>query len=257
VTVGAGWPLSEAALREEQEALARRAAEALEWSPLDPGALRVAGVFVVYRRGLGGPGAAGDPAWIGAAMVSGGRMVASATAPGRAGAPYVAGLLALREGALLEAGVRGLGEAPDVVLVDASGRDHPRGAGLALHLGARLGVPTIGVTDRPLLAAGPEPPDAAGAWTELRLGGEAVALRLRTRAGTRPVIVHAAWGTSLATARRVVLAVTLGERTPAPLREARRLARTLRSEEGEEGSPGIEPGAASVDRDHHRGDSRT
>jgi deoxyribonuclease V len=234
VTVGAGWPPSEAALREEQEALARRAAEALEWSPLDPGALRVAGVFVVYRRGLGGPGAAGDPAWIGAAMVSGGRMVASATARGRAGAPYVAGLLALREGALLEAGVRGLGEAPDVVLVDASGRDHPRGAGLALHLGARLGVPTIGVTDRPLLAAGPEPPDAAGAWTELRLGGEAVALRLRTRAGTRPVIVHAAWGTSLATARRVVLAVTLGERTPAPLREARRLARTLRSEEEEE-----------------------
>jgi deoxyribonuclease V len=134
--------------------------------------------------------------------------------------------------------VRGLAEPPDVVLVVASGRDHPRGAGLALHLGARLEVPTVGVTDRPLLAAGLDPLDAAGAWMELWLGGEVVALRLRTRAGTRPVVVHAAWRTSLATARRIVLAVTLGERTPAPLREARRLARTLRSEDQQRASGG-------------------
>jgi deoxyribonuclease V len=231
VTLGAGWPSSEAALREEQDELTRRAAEATAWSPLDPASLCVAGVFVAYRRGLGGPGTAGDPAWIGAAMMSNGRLVASATARERAGAPYVPGLLALREGVLLEAAVRGLAEPLDVVLVDATGRDHPRGAGLALHLGARLEVPTVGVTDRPLLAAGPEPLDEAGAWTELLLEGEAVALRLRTRAGARPVVVHAAWRTSLAAARRIVLAVTLGERTPAPLREARRLARTLRSED--------------------------
>jgi deoxyribonuclease V len=164
-------------------------------------------------------------------MVSGGRMLASATARGRAGAPYVPGLLALREGALLEVGVHGLGEPPDVILVDATGRDHPRGAGLALHLGAMLGVPTVGITDRPLLADGPEPLDAAGASAELRLGGEVVALRVRIRAAARPVIVHPGWCTSLATARRVALAVTLGERTPAPLREARRLARTLRAED--------------------------
>jgi deoxyribonuclease V len=231
VTLGEGWPPSEAALRGEQDELTRRADEAAAWSPLDLAGLRVAGVFVAYRRGLGGPGAAGDPAWIGAAMVSGGSVVAKATARGRAGAPYVAGLLALREGALLEAGVRGLAEPPDVVLVNATGRDHPRGAGLALHLGAKLEVPTVGVTDRPLRAAGPDPLDRAGAWTELRLDGDEVAVRLRTRAGARPVVVHAAWRTSLTTARRIVLAVTLGERTPIPLREARRLARTLRSED--------------------------
>src|SRR2546425_8927620 len=39
---------------------------------------------------------------------------------------------------------------PDVVLVAGAGKDHPRRAGLALHLGAVLDVPTVGVTDDPL-----------------------------------------------------------------------------------------------------------
>jgi hypothetical protein len=42
---------------------------------------------------------------------------------GRAGAPDQPGLLALREGPLLEATVRTLGQPPDVLLVDATGRD--------------------------------------------------------------------------------------------------------------------------------------
>jgi deoxyribonuclease V len=50
---------------------------------------------------------------------------------GEAGAPYLPGLLALREGALLEAAVRALPRPPEVLLVDATGRDHPRRAGLA------------------------------------------------------------------------------------------------------------------------------
>ncbi|MBV8941103.1 MAG: endonuclease V [Solirubrobacterales bacterium] len=42
------------------------------------------------------------------------------------------GTLALREGRLLEAAVRALPAMPDVLLVNATGRDHPRGAGLAV-----------------------------------------------------------------------------------------------------------------------------
>jgi deoxyribonuclease V len=44
---------------------------------------------------------------------------------------------------------------PDVLLVDATGLDHPRGAGLALHLGANLGVPSVGVTNRVLDRSSP------------------------------------------------------------------------------------------------------
>src|SRR5439155_270280 len=81
----------------------------------------------------------------------------SAAGRGFGGAPSAPGLLALREGSMLAAAVEALEARPDVLLVDATGRDHPRRAGLALHLGAVLDVPTIGVTHRPLRATGPEP----------------------------------------------------------------------------------------------------
>jgi deoxyribonuclease V len=137
-------------------------------------------------------------------------------------------MLALREGPLLEAAVRGLPELPDVLLVDATGRDHPRRAGLALQLGAVLGVPTVGLTDRPLRASGEEPPDERGAASPLVLEGERVGYLLRTKAGTRPICVHAAWRTMPETALEVVLSVTAQMRTPEPLRAARTAARAAR-----------------------------
>lgn len=79
-------------------------------------------------------------------------IVSSAAVQGQAGYPYEPGLLALREGPLLEAAVRALPVMPDVLLVNATGRDHPLRAGLALHLGAVLELPTVGVTHRPVLA---------------------------------------------------------------------------------------------------------
>jgi deoxyribonuclease V len=111
------------------------------------------------------------------------RVLAEATVTGVAAAPYQAGLLALREGPCQEAAVRALPLAPDVLLLDATGRDHPRRAGLALHLGAVTGLPTVGVTHRPLLADGPWPPDEPGAYTPLELDGERVGAWVRTRVG--------------------------------------------------------------------------
>lgn len=87
--------------------------------------------------------------------------------PGRVAAAYHPGLLALREGPMLEAAVAALPRAPDVLVVNATGRDHPRRAGLALQLGAVVGVPTVGVTHRPMLAAGEWPPEDRGASARL------------------------------------------------------------------------------------------
>jgi deoxyinosine 3'endonuclease (endonuclease V) len=42
--------------------------------------------------------------------------------------------------------VRALPRRADVLLVDATGRDHPRRAGLALQLGVVLDVPTVRIT---------------------------------------------------------------------------------------------------------------
>jgi deoxyribonuclease V len=142
---------------------------------------------------------------------------------------YEPGLLALREGPLLEAALRALPEPPEVAIANATGRDHPRGAGLALHLGAVLGLPSVGVTDRALLAAGGEPAAERRSTSPLLLDEAEVARMLRTRAGARPVVVHPGWRTDLDTAVAVVLAATRRARAPEPLRRARRAAREARA----------------------------
>jgi deoxyribonuclease V len=212
-------PRTREELIEEQRRVA--ALEPPLWR-FEPGA-RIGGVFVCFARGGTGPGCADDRAW--AAAYAGD---SAAVVPGQAGAPYEPGLLALREGALLEAAVCALPDPPDVLLVDATGRDHPRRAGLALHLGAVLDVATIGVTHRPLVAEGNWPPDERGARSPLFLEAELVGYWLRTRVGTHPLAVHAAWRTDADTAAEIVL-TTCRARTPEPLRRARRRAREARA----------------------------
>ncbi len=176
-------------------------------------------------------GASGDAAWVAAAVFHEGRIVASGVVRGEAGAPYAPGFLPLREGRLLEQALLALRCMPDVVLVNATGADHPRRAGLALHLGAVLDLPTLGVTDGALLATAPEPGPERGAAAPLLLDGELVGFRLRTRRFVRPLFVHAGWRTRPETARGVVMQVTDRSRTPEPIRRARQLARGYRSGE--------------------------
>lgn len=173
-----------------------------------------------------------EPGWAAATRSEHGRRAVVATVRGRATASYRPGLLALREGPLRCAAARALPAAPDVLLVDATGRDHPRRAGLALHLGAVLDVPTVGVTDRPLTAGGEQPAALRGAFSPLRLAGETVGYWLCTRTGVQPVAVHAAWRTSPEVAVEIVHAAARKARTPQPLREARRAARAARAADG-------------------------
>jgi deoxyribonuclease V len=193
--------------------------------------LAVGACAICFQRGLTGAGARGDRCWAAAAVLRTGRVIASAAVSGEAAAPYVPGLLAMREGRALEEAVRALPAPPDVLLVDATGRDHPRRAGMAITLGATLSVPTVGVTHRPLLARGDWPDDDRGASSPLMLEGETVGVWLCTRRGARPLAVHPGWRTTIEQAISLVLAVSGSRRTPEPLRVARRLARERRAEE--------------------------
>jgi len=200
------------------------------WHP-SPRPLVAAGCFVAFARGEQGPGHPGDHAWGGAALVvEGGEVLATAVVIGEAGASYTPGLLACREGSVLFDAVAALPQRPDVLLVDATGRDHPRRAGLALHLGAALDLPSVGVTHRPLVARG-DPPvgQETGATSPLLLDGVEVARWVRTQAGVMPVVAHAAWCTDPATAIEVLLRTTVAARTPEPLRMARQAARLARA----------------------------
>jgi deoxyribonuclease V len=93
-----------------------------------------------------------------------------------------------------------------------------------------LGVPTVGVTHRPLLAESDWPASPKGESAPLVLDGEQVGAWVRRRAGVRPVAAHPAWRTDIDTAFAVVLRTGGSHRTPEPLRRARRLARLARTE---------------------------
>lgn len=218
------WPTAPAALEELQRRLAELSLA--RWRPAAP--LRVGACFVCFAEDAEALARGAEPAWAAAVTFESGRRVAATVVAGTTAAAYAPGLLALRAGPLLARAVTRLTLRPDVLLVDATGRDHPRRAGLALHLGAALGLPTVGVTDRPLVAvadgtAGPEAPEP------LTVDDELVAFRLPSRPGARPVVVHGAWRTDPAVALAVVRSVAGPARTPGPLREARRLARTARA----------------------------
>ena len=214
------WPQSPEVLALLQAELAERPVTL--WRP--SGRFTVGGCFVCFAQAQAGLGEAGDLGWAGAALGD-----EEAVAWGPAPSAYEAGLLALREGPLLERAVRRLAELPDVLLVNATGRDHPRRAGLALQLGVVLEVPTVGVTHRPLLASGEWPADERGATSPLVLEGELVGYWLRTRRGTRPLAVDAAWRTGPQVAVEVVLGATERSRTPEPIRLARAAARVSRT----------------------------
>jgi len=219
------WPATVDELIQLQQALGEITPD--PWQP--PTTLRRIGAcFVCFKR-VQGAGAAGDAGFAGAAVTYRRRLLAGVASSGPAGGPYLPTLLALREGPLLEQAVRALPVTPEVLLVNATGRDHPRRAGLALHLGVVLGLPTVGITTRPLVAEGPWPVDQRAATAPLLLGGEVVGYWVRTRPGARPVAVHAAWQTDAQDAVQVVLAATRRARTPEPLRRARTLARTRRA----------------------------
>jgi deoxyribonuclease V len=145
--------------------------------------------------------------------------------------PYIPGYLGFREVPALVAAFSRLTIPPDIMLVDGQGMAHPRGFGVACHLGIVLGLPTIGVAKSLLVGTGepgPEPGDTA----PLLWKGAQIGTALRTRRGARPVYVSVGHRVSLATAVALVLASTRGRRLAAPIRAAHDAANAARRSAG-------------------------
>lgn len=116
-------------------------------------------------------------------------LVEEAGAAGECPFPYRTGLLSFREVPILMAALAQLKKRPDVVLVDGQGIAHPRGLGLAAHLGVVADLPTIGVAKSRLVGEGNEPNLAAGSFNVLIWKGKQVGLILRTQKGIKPLYV--------------------------------------------------------------------
>jgi deoxyribonuclease V len=235
------WPTTHRELERLQRKLARRVDERDPWPGVPDGHPAIAGVFVTLpnNRTKGHPR---DIAWAAAVVMQDHEVIETATATRKLVRPYQVGYLSLTVGPLLEDVVAALAQRPDLIVINGAGRDHMRGAGLAIQLGAAIDVPTVGVTEHPEIGEAPEPDTHRGDWTPVRVDNRLVGFRVRTISKANPVMAHAAWLTTPETARDTVLRTTGRQRMPEPLQRARDLSRRLRNEYEQSGGTGMRDG---------------
>lgn len=157
--------------------------------------------------------------------------------------PYIPGLLTFREGpALLEA-FRRLRSEPDVIFFDGQGIAHPRGLGIASHMGILLDRPTVGVAKSLLVGTVTEPGAGRGSTSPVLRDGETIGMAVRTKERVKPVYVSVGHRIDLVSAVDLVLATARGYRLPEPTRQAHLFANAVRRE-GKNGQTALLPGSA-------------
>ena len=142
--------------------------------------------------------------------------------------PYIPGYLAFREGPAILAALTHLKIKPDIMLVDGHGVAHPKGIGIASHIGVLMDLPAIGCAKSRLTGEYEESGPKRGDWAALRYDGEIVGSVLRTRDGVRPLFVSPGHRITLEECREVVLRSAVSYRLPEPLRRADRISRALK-----------------------------
>ncbi|HET6374241.1 MAG TPA: deoxyribonuclease V [Candidatus Polarisedimenticolia bacterium] len=157
------------------------------------------------------------------------RLVESAGATGRARFPYIPGFLSFREAPVVLAAFKKLRTRPDLLLCDGQGIAHPRGFGLASHLGLILDLPSIGCAKSRLVGDHAPPGRAAGSSVPLAYRGRRVGAVVRTRDDVSPIYVSPGHRVGHGFAVQWTLACCKGRRLPEPTRLAHQAVNRLRT----------------------------
>lgn len=147
-------------------------------------------------------------------------LVEEATASEDTVFPYIPGLLSFREGPAIITAYQRLMTRPDVMVFDGQGIAHPRGFGVASHMGVLLGLPTIGCAKSRLVGEYKEPGFKKGDFSRLFYEGKEVGAVLRTKDGVRPVFVSPGHRIDLKSSIDIILSLCRGYRLPEPVRLA-------------------------------------
>jgi deoxyribonuclease V len=138
--------------------------------------------------------------------------------------PYVPGFLSYRELPVLVKAYKKLEIRPDIMLIDGQGIAHPRGLGLAAHLGVVLNVPAIGCAKSPLYGTFSMPGAKRGSHRVIRSGRQSIGVVLRTRDNVKPLFVSPGHLVDIHDSLRIVLRAARGYRLPEPIRYAHKMA---------------------------------
>jgi deoxyribonuclease V len=215
----------------------------------------VGGADIAFARGADGSraGKVGSPA-IGIAVVwdlQQRRAVEGVYVRSVVEFPYVPGLLSFREEPILSAAMDRIRHKVDAWIFDGQGRAHPRGVGLATHMGIRRGIASIGAAKSVLIGRYEMPaavkavlgkkkrPVGEPGWMRVMAGlmheEREIARAVWMKPRKEPVIVSQGQHCTLEQAVQTVIAATEpGEWLPEPTRLADELSkRTRELDEGE------------------------
>jgi deoxyribonuclease V len=206
------WRLSYAGAVSVQEELRGR----VKVRPLALGGLRhVAGSDLAVSKRLGRLVAA-----VVVMTFPGLKVVETRVRAGKLVFPYIPGLLSFREIPTLIRCIEAVRTPFDVMLCDAQGIAHPRGLGLASHLGILIDRPTVGCAKSRLVGEHDDPGPRRGDFARLTYGGRNVGSVLRTREGVKPIFVSPGHLVDHPSSRRVAMACLTRYRLPEPTRLA-------------------------------------
>ena len=142
--------------------------------------------------------------------------------------PYIPGLLSFREIPALLDILTKIEIEPDLIFCDGQGIAHPRGLGIASHLGVLLRKPTIGCAKSRLVGEFDPVGEDEGEYVHLRYQNRIIGAVVRTRSRVKPVFISPGYGVVLKDCIRFVLETCPTYRIPEPTRQAHLLVNSVR-----------------------------
>ena len=186
----------------------------------------IAGTDVAFSKGR-------PTVWAGVVVLSYPELkrIDDAWVKGKTNFPYIPGLLSFREIPILLEALKKIKRTPDLVFCDGQGIAHPRGLGLASHLGLLIEKPTVGCAKTHLVGEYSEVGQHKGDYSLLLYGGQKVGAVVRTRTGVKPLFISPGYAVTIEDAVRITLNCGGQYRIPEPTRQAHLLVSRLRKEQ--------------------------
>jgi len=134
--------------------------------------------------------------------------------------PYKPGFAAYREMPAIIEAFNQLEEEPDILLVKGEGVLHPRGTGIASHLGLALNIPTIGIQDTLSYGTLEE--------GKIKVNDEILGFEIKTKEHSNPIYVSPGHNVSLGTVLNIIPNMIVSpHKLPEPLHIAHKLGRKM------------------------------
>jgi len=134
--------------------------------------------------------------------------------------PYVPGYLSFREAPAILNLIKSYQKHVDVFIFDGHGIAHPRGLGIAAHIGVLIDKPSIGCAKKKLIGAFELPGELKGSQADLTHQGHIIGRVLRSKDRVKPIFISVGHAVNLNDSVGFILSCCTKYRLPEPTRLA-------------------------------------